>query len=178
MPPRARFDGDTAVIVEALCGIAQKPNFLKYAEDLAAPVNRNKVEEAGSMWKVVFKVWPALAVSQTFVEGLMKEVEQRKCAEWGEKMPEDQMKSWATAVAKQFRSQGRGLSRALHRRKAWAEAIVRNDEEAEEEEAKRTDQRPAKETKRRKPRRPRKVMQMLRRATATMKEGMNQPRSR
>ena len=128
MAARERFSGDTSGIVKALSAVALKPNFLKYVEDLKAPVNRAAISKLASVWQVAHSVWKPLVFSQKWAEDVMGELEARQHITWGDKMPPAVLKSWRTNMAKQFRAMARHLGQGLAQKKKWAHDVIGRDE--------------------------------------------------
>jgi hypothetical protein len=124
---RARFceaDVNSDDLINAICLVARRPQFLKYGEALDCKVNQKRVAQVKPIWVAAHKLWSKLSFTQKYVEDLMLKVEVRQRELWGKEMPPKVLKSWQVATARQFRAMARHVSQALIKKRPWAVSLI------------------------------------------------------
>ena len=117
---RARYDGPIEPVVDAILPSALVPDFLKYSEQLDAPVQHQKISRHASMWANIRAIHPSLSFSQSFIERVFREVARRASqSQWRRALTKEEMDSWSSSISKQFRSQARAISQAQYKPPAW-----------------------------------------------------------
>jgi len=117
---RARYDGPTECVVDAILPSAVVPDFLKYSELLDAPVQHQKIAMHASMWAKIRAIHPSLSFSQSFMEQVFQDVGLRASeSQWPRALTKEEMDNWSSSISKQFRSQARAIAQAQYKPPAW-----------------------------------------------------------
>lgn len=65
---RPRFAGNVDELAAALKPFASTPDFIKYAEELTAPLNVSRIVKSKLMWQAVYQLHPKLTFADKFMQ--------------------------------------------------------------------------------------------------------------
>ncbi len=143
-PDRGAHTGELGVIADILSEYAEKPDFIRYGEDIQkSKLNLQQILPLQALWTKLYGLHPSLSFKQSDMETVFLKVADIKGPTWVRKLNKEEVRDFKKRMSKRFRAMARHVAQGILKKTAWALELVgeevgktdpQQDEEKQDEE--------------------------------------------